>query len=106
MGRIYIDSDYRCHVSNPEGTYTTVETTAFDGKCAAYIDGYRFVPAGAEWTRQDGVVFQGEMISPWKDWRELDAAQREYEREQYDAMAAELADAKAALEILGVSANE
>ena len=29
------------------------------------------------------------MISPWKDWRELDDIQREYEREQLEAMAAE-----------------
>ena len=32
--------------------------------------------------------------------------QRAYEREQYAAMEAELADARAALEILGVSADE
>ena len=98
---IYIDNDFKCHVSNPDGTHTAVETAAFDGKCDAYIEGYRFVPAGAEWTRQDGVVFQGEMIAPWRDWRELDAAQRDYERERYAALEEELADAKAALEILG-----
>lgn len=103
---IYIDNDFKCHVSNPDGTHTAVETAAFDGKCDAYIEGYRFVPAGAEWTRQDGVVFQGEMIAPWRDWRELDAAQRDYERERYAALEEELADAKAALEILGVSADE
>ena len=103
---IYIDNDFKCHVSDPDGTYTAVETTAFDGKCDSYIEGYRFVPAGATWTRPDGVVFQGEMISPWKDWRELDAAQRDYEREQYAAMAAELADAQAALEMLGVTPDE
>ena len=82
---IYIDNDFKCNVSNPEGTYTAVETTAFDGKCAAYIEGYRFVPAGSTWTRPDGVVFQGEMIAPWKDWRELDEAQRDYELEQLAA---------------------
>ena len=103
---IYIDTDFKCHVSNPDGTHTAVETTAFDGKCAAYIEGYRFVPAGATWTRKDGVVFQGEMISPWKDWRELDAAQRGYEQERYAALEEELADAKAALALLGVSADE
>ena len=103
---IYIDNDFKCHVSNPDGTHTAVETAAFDGKCDVYIEGYRFVPAGAAWTRPDGVVFQGEMISPWKDWRELDAAQRDYERERYAALEEELADAKAALEILGVSADE
>ena len=86
---IYIDNDYRCHISNPDGTLTAVETDVFDGKCAAYIEGYRFVPAGAAWTRPDGVVFPGEMVAPWRDWRELDAAQRAYEREQLAALQAE-----------------
>ena len=89
MTTIYIDSDFKCHAYNPDGTYTAVETTAFDGKCAGYIEGYRFVPAGATWTRPDGVVFQGEMVAPWKDWQELDAAQRGYEREQLAALTAE-----------------
>ena len=86
---IYIDNDFKCHISDSEGIYTAVETDFFDGKCDAYIDGYRFVPAGVTWTRPDGVVFQGEMISPWKDWRELDAAQRAYEREQMAALTVE-----------------
>ena len=102
---IYIDADFKCHVSD-DGTMTAVETDFFDGKCAAYIEGYRFVPSGSTWTRPDGVVFAGEMVAPWKDWRELDADQRAYEREQYAEMEAELADARAALEILGVSADE
>lgn len=86
---IYIDNDYRCHISNPDGTLTAVETDAFDGKCPAYIEGYRYIPAGETWTRPDGVTFSGEMIAPWKDWRELDNAQRDYEREQLAALAAE-----------------
>ena len=102
---IYIDSDFKCHVSD-DGTMTAVDTDFFDGKCDAYIEGYRFVPAGSVWTREDGTVFNGKMVAPWKDWRELDAAQRAYEREQYAAMEAELADARAALEILGVRADE
>lgn len=60
---------------------TAIESTFFDGKCEAAIEGYRFVPAGESWTREDGVVFTGEMITPWKPYSELDAAQREYERE-------------------------
>lgn len=79
---IYIDSNFVCHPTNPDGTYTAVETDIFDGKCDAYIEGYRFVPSGSTWTRPDGVVFHGEMVAPWKDWRELDEAQRAYEREQ------------------------
>ena len=92
---IYIDNDYKCHVAD-DGTMTTVTTDIFDGKCDAYIEGYRLVPAGEMWTRGDGVLFSGEMIAPWKPWAELDAAQREYEREQYE-------DMRAALEVLGVS---
>ena len=102
---VYIDKDSKCHTVN-DGTMTAVETDFFDGKCDAFVEGYRFVPFCESWTRPDGVVFHGEMVAPWKDWRELDAAQWAYEREQYAAMEAELADARAALEILGVSADE
>ena len=102
---IYIDSDYKCHTTNPDGLYPAVETDFFAGKCDTYIEGYRFIPAGESWTRPDGVIFAGEMIAPWKPWEELDAAQRAYERERFAAIAAELADAKAALELLGVSAD-
>lgn len=92
MRTIYIDSDFKCHTSN-DGTMTEVEITFFDGKCQTFIEGYRFVPSGECWTRSDGVVFTGEMITPWKDYNELDAAQREYERQK-------LADAENALAIL------
>ena len=90
--KIYIDSDFKCHVTN-DGTMTAVETSFFDGKCDAFIEGYRYVPAGESWTRSDGVVFRGEMIAPWKPYSELDRAQRAYEREK-------LADAETALAIL------
>lgn len=98
---IYIDADFKCHASNPDDIYTAVETEFFDGKCATYIEGYRFVPAGAAWTRPDGVVFQGEMIAPCKDWRELDAAQRDYEREQLAAYEQALSEIEAALGVSG-----
>ena len=90
--KIFIDSDYKCHVTD-DGTRMAAETSFFDEKCQTFIEGYRFVPAGESWTRSDGVVFQGEMIAPWKPYAELDAAQREYEREK-------LADAEKALAIL------
>lgn len=93
---IYIDSDYKCHTATADGL-TAVETTAFDGKCPAYIEGYRFVPSGSTWVRSDGAIFQGEMVAPWKPWDELDAAQREYEREQYAAVTAQNAEYEAAL---------
>ena len=89
--QIYIDSDYKCHTVASDGL-TAVETTAFDGKCAAYIEGYRFVPDGSTWVREDGTVFAGEMVTPWKPWEELDAVQREYEREQYNDLITKLSE--------------
>lgn len=93
---IYIDTDYKCHTTPGTGL-TAVETTAFDGKCPAYIEGYRFVPDGSTWVRSDGAVFHGEMIAPWKPWEELDEVQREYEREQYETLSAQNAEYEAAL---------
>lgn len=94
---IYIDNDYKCHVSPGEGL-TSVETDAFEGKCKQVIEGYRFVPAGQTWTREDGQVFTGEMIAPWRDSSILAELQALYDEEQ-----AKQADMAAALEILGVS---
>lgn len=91
---IYIDSEYKCHVTN-DGTMTPVETDFFNDKCQTFIEGYRFVPSGEVWTREDGITFTGEMISPWKNYSELDAVQREYEREQFN-------EYKESLETLGV----
>lgn len=93
---IYIDTDYKCHLNN-DGTMTEIETNAFDGKCATYIEGYRFVPRDEIWIRDDGKVFPGEMKTPWKDWDELDAAQREYERKQYAELKAQNAEYETAL---------
>ena len=96
MATIYIDTDFKCHTSG-DGTMIAVETDAFDGMCQAYIEGYRYVPAGQSWTRSDGAVFEGEMIAPWKDWKELDTAQREYERQQIASYEAALSEIEAAL---------
>lgn len=93
---IYIDADYKCHAATADGL-TAIETDYFVGKCQAYIEGYRFVPAGQTWTRPDGVVFQGEMVSPWKPWPELDSAQRAYEHEQLESLSAQNSEYEAAL---------
>lgn len=104
---IYIDSDFKCHATTADGL-TAVDTNYFDGKCPAYIEGYRFVPAGQTWTRPDGVVFQGEMVSPWKPWRELDSAQRAYEQEQLESLSVQNSEYETALSeieaALGVNA--
>ena len=88
---IYIDKDYKCHVSNDD-TMRAFEVTFFDGKCAEFVEGYRYVPVGETWLREDGEAFRGEMISPWKDYNLLHVVQLEHE----------LADADAALKELGV----
>ena len=91
MRTIYIDLDYKCHVTN-DGTMTAIETDFFDGKCDVYIEGYRFIPEDKSWTRKDGVVFEGKMITPWKLSNELDEVQRQYEvqlLEEYKSIIAE-----------------
>ena len=89
---IYIDSDYKCYVSAAGGR-RAVETDAFDGKCDEWIESYRFVPEGETWTREDGEVFKGEMVTPWKDLSEAYTAQTAYlERRtvQYEAALSEI----------------
>lgn len=90
---IYIDPDFKCHSTNPDGVFREVSSDFFDGKCETFIEGYRFVPSGESWTREDGAVFNGEMIAPWKDYTELDTAQRKYEQQllsEYEALINEL----------------
>ena len=82
---IYIDSEYRCYVTD-DGTRRSVETDIFTGKCDAYIEGCRYIPAGESWTRADGVVFTGEMKTFYKDSQLLDAAQKLYEEVQASAV--------------------
>lgn len=88
---IYIDADYKCHSATADGL-TAVETAFFDGKAPEFVEGYRYVPAGSVWVRSDGAEFSGEMVSPWKPWEELDAVQREYERERYNSLLAQLSE--------------
>ena len=78
---IYIDSEYKCHIS-PGDELTAVETDAFDGKCRQYIEGYRFVPKDYIWTRDDGEMFEGEMIAPFRDYEILEELQAVYEEQQ------------------------
>lgn len=95
--RIYIDGDYKCSTASAEGR-REFDAEFFDGKCSAFVEGYRYVPAGETWARADGAVFAGEMISPWKDYSILEAAQAAYEQAQ-----AESADMQAALAVLGIT---
>lgn len=78
---IYIDRDCKCYTESAAGR-TAVETSAFDGKCRQYIEGYRFVPAGQSWRREDGQVFHGEMIASCRPYDILAEFQALYEEEQ------------------------
>ena len=80
----FVDSDYKCHTSPGEGL-TAIETDFFDGKCKQFIEGYRFVPAGETWTREDGHRFTGEMVAPWRDYAILSEFQEVAQEEQTKA---------------------
>lgn len=70
MKTVYLNPNtFECHTEqNADSTRIPYETSFFDGKCDAFIAGYRLIPAGESWTRSDGVVFRGEMIAPWKPY--------------------------------------
>ena len=93
---IYIDSDYKCYVSSAEGC-RAIETGFFDGKCAEWIESFRFVPEGDTWTREDGEEFLGEMVAPWKDLSEAYTAQIAYLERQNAQYEAALTEIEAAL---------
>ena len=84
--QLYIDEDYRLH-TQPGPGLAAVELPEMDGKCRAYIEGYRYVPAGQSWTREDGEVFAGAMLSPARDHDTLAELQAVAEDEQAKAAA-------------------
>lgn len=94
--KIYIDDDYKCHISPADGR-TAIETDYFDGMCNAAIEGHRYIPAGSTWTRADGETFAGEAYMLFVDWATLDAAQREYERQQLAQYESALTEIESAL---------
>lgn len=95
---IYIDSDFKCYTSAAEGR-RAIETDAFNGKCEEWIENYRYVPAGETWVRGDGVMFTGEMVSPWKDLTDAYVAQTAYLAEQTAQYEAALSAIESALEV-------
>lgn len=75
---VYIDKDFKCHATPSDGM-VAVETEYFNGKCAALVECYRFVPEGNVWVRADGEVFAGEMVAPHKDISAALAVQAAYD---------------------------
>ena len=81
---IYIDNYYKCHITD-DGTRRAFDVPFFDVKCAEFVEGYRYVPTGEIWTREDGTKFYGEMITPWRDYSGLAAIQTAVDRTQAQA---------------------
>ena len=94
--KIHIDSDFKCHTAN-DGTMRELDVSFFDSTCPEWIESYRYVPAGETWVREDGEVFKGEMVSPWKDLSEAYAAQAAYVTAQNAQYEAALTEMEAAL---------
>jgi len=90
---IYLDSDFKCHTKN-DGTFMPVETDFFNGKCDEYIEGFRYVPEGMTWMRDDGMKFNGFFAMPVMDVTALKQIQQMYEGQS---------DMREALSILGVT---
>lgn len=77
----YIDAEFKVHTENADGR-TAVETDVFDGMPPQVIECYIFVPFGQSYTKANGETVHGEFVQPFVTEDELDAAQREYEKER------------------------
>lgn len=90
MRTVYLEPiTFKCHTEqNADSTRIPYDDAFFDGKCDEFIKGYRLVPEGCSWTRSDGEVFNGKMISLCNPSAEVHAAQRQYERMMAEAEAA------------------
>ena len=88
MRIIFIDAEQKCHPVD-DGTMTPYETSFFDGKCDAFVEGFRIAPSN-----------EGMMCVPWKPTSELYAYQT-----QYEAMLPEMNDMRNALNRLGVTVD-
>ena len=87
MREIYIDSSYKAYPAKKEGC-TPLTVDMLDGFCSEYIEGLIVVPDGRTATHPDGRILNGPTVSPWKNSREMAAAQAQYERDQAELAAA------------------
>ncbi len=83
--KIFIDKENKCHVTNDGTMSETLAPAILNGKCPAFIEGYKFIPKG---TREiDGVVYGTGEVYPWRDYELLAEFQVIYEEEQAKATA-------------------
>jgi hypothetical protein len=91
----YLDDQLMAHVrQNEAGTLAPWGDTAgfFAGKCQAFVEGYRVVPEGQAWTREDGADFSGLMIAPATDPKLLSAAQAQADEATIEELDAAVVD--------------
>ena len=74
--KIFIDDSYICHKTNETGEMRRFNVPFFSGKCDEFIEGFRYIPEGETWIREDGMECEGETAFPISDYAALDAAQR------------------------------
>lgn len=86
--KIYIDINdgFKCYTTNT-GNLLECDESFFDGKCPEFIEGYRCKPEDYEWVIDDEVCIRADckVITPWKNYEELERAQFQYEIAQYEA---------------------
>ena len=76
MKTIYIDSNFRCHTTNPNGTLKKVETDVFDNLCDKAIETMIYVPKGETYK---GTVCKDGFIQ-CTDTKQCEMYQREHEK--------------------------
>lgn len=103
MKTIYLNEKFECFCYETEETVMSVETDFFDGKCNAFIEGYRYIPEGYTWIRKDGEIFTGLMVAPFKEMAYLNAVQTAFEELSESITNTELAIAE--LYEMGVTLN-
>lgn len=92
---IYLDADFMAYPRQNEAETLTPWEDAdgfFAGKCDAFIEGYRVIPEGETWEREDGNTFSGLMISPAVNLAELSAVQAVYDKETIAELDAAVVD--------------
>lgn len=90
MKPIYIDSNFRCHTTNPNGTFREVATNVFDHLCDKAIETMIYVPKGETY---NGIVCKDGFIQ-CTDTKQCEMYQAEHERQL-------LAEYAEALKVMG-----
>ena len=84
---IYIDNDNKCHLSD-DGAMRGFDVPFFDNKCPTFVEGHYYVPPNEVRKGEDGTLYQGEQITPWRDLALLEEFQKQYEAMIAEANAA------------------